>query len=229
VKIAIHQPNFLPWPGYFYKMSLCDTFVFLDDVEINSKSYTRRVKIRHQALADKSRWFTVPLEKHSDSKLIKEIKIDQSKDWIQNQQAILHNTYFDAPNWSKYQEWINNLYTQCDKYELLSEMNMFLVKEIANKLNIKCNFQLSSHLPVSGKADTYTYNIVKHLEGDVYIRGKGEQRYSRNSNWQTDSEIEVLNISYDTFIHDDHTGSWKSGYSIIDWMMYVGEPTPTLP
>ena len=223
MKIAIHQPNFLPWPGYFYKISLCDTFVFLDDVEINSKSYTRRVKMRHQANENSSRWFTVPLKRYSDSKLIKDIRIDQTKDWIKNQLAILHNTYFNAPQWTKNQEWLGNLYTQCNQYKLLSVMNMFLVKEIAKKLNIKCTFLLSSQLPVFGKADTYTYHIVKHLGGDVYVRGKGEQRYACNTNWQIDPSIKVVNINYDSYIQNDMTGSWKNGYSIIDWMMYREE------
>ena len=117
-------------------------------------------------------------------------------------------------------EWITQLYAQCKNFTQLAEMNIFLVQKIAQELQIKCKFLRSSTLPVSGKADTYTYNIVKHLEGSGYIRGKGEQKYAQNPNWQTDPTIEVVNINYDKFIQNDITGSWKNGYSVIDWMMY---------
>ncbi|MBK8887840.1 MAG: WbqC family protein [Saprospiraceae bacterium] len=40
--IAIHQPNFFPWLGYFYKMSKADVFVFHDNVQITKSGPTRR-------------------------------------------------------------------------------------------------------------------------------------------------------------------------------------------
>ena len=56
--VAIHQPNYLPWLGYFAKISEADEFVFLDDVQYSKNSYTNRVKVLH---ADKPRWLTVPV------------------------------------------------------------------------------------------------------------------------------------------------------------------------
>ncbi|MBB6215358.1 hypothetical protein HNQ80_001447 [Anaerosolibacter carboniphilus] len=33
MKLAVHQPNYLPWPGYFSKIAQCDIFVILDMVQ----------------------------------------------------------------------------------------------------------------------------------------------------------------------------------------------------
>ena len=208
-------------------MSLSDVFVFLDDVEINTRSYTRRVKIRHQATKESHQWLTVPLTAYPEKAKIHELNIDQSKQWVQRHMGIIQNTYVHAENFSRYKEWLTNLFAQCSDFTQLSEMNIYLVQQIAEKLQIKCRFLRSSELPVFGKADTYTYNIVKHLEGRAYMRGKGEQRYAQNPKWQTDPEIEVVNINYDKFIQNDNTGSWKNGYSIIDLLMTT-ETTPTL-
>jgi hypothetical protein len=219
VKIAIHQPNFLPWPGYFYKMSLCDVFVFLDDVQINRRSYTQRVKIRHQSISGKDRWLSVPIKKHPEKTLINHIQIDPSKKWTENHWKILQNTYRNAPNWDIYSPWMKELFDVCFEYTSLSEMNIFLIKEIAKNLDIKCKMIKSSALPVYGKADTYTYQIVKHLDGIAYIRGKGEQRYAKDPVWQIDQSIEVVNINYDPFMKNDPSGTWQNGFSIIDLLM----------
>ena len=80
----------------------------------------------------------------------------------------------------------------------------------------------SSALPVKGKADTYTYRIVKHLNGTTYIRGKGEQRYAKNPAWENDQSIGVMNIDYDPFLKNDPSGTWKNGYSVIDLLLTNG-------
>ena len=51
-KIAIYQPNFLPWLGYFYKMKQCDVFVILDDVLVSDgkrNSYFKQAWIKSSA------------------------------------------------------------------------------------------------------------------------------------------------------------------------------------
>ena len=60
MKVAIHQPNYLPWMGYFHKMHHADVFIFLDDVQFTKGSHINRVKI----LSGKGpRWLTVPVVK----------------------------------------------------------------------------------------------------------------------------------------------------------------------
>ena len=46
MRVGIHQPNFLPWRGFFSKIQACDTFVLLDDVQFErGKTFTSRTKI----------------------------------------------------------------------------------------------------------------------------------------------------------------------------------------
>src|ERR1700757_3691267 len=44
--VAAHQPNYLPWLGYFYKIAHCDVFVLLDDVQFTKNSYQNRTRIK---------------------------------------------------------------------------------------------------------------------------------------------------------------------------------------
>jgi hypothetical protein len=56
--VAIHQPNFMPWLGYFYKMAKADRFVYLDSVAFSKGGYTNRVQVKTQA---GPRWITAPV------------------------------------------------------------------------------------------------------------------------------------------------------------------------
>ena len=58
MKVAIHQPNYFPWIGYFYKMSLADVFVVLDDSQYSKNGYQNRVKIKTPT---GSVWMTQPV------------------------------------------------------------------------------------------------------------------------------------------------------------------------
>ena len=73
--IAIHQPNYFPWLGYFYKINACDEFVLLDTVQYqygNSISITNRCKIK---TGSGMQLLSVPVLKSSGSDLIMAMKI----------------------------------------------------------------------------------------------------------------------------------------------------------
>ena len=91
--IAIHQPNFIPWAGYFLKMAASDVFVFHDNVEITKSGPTRRVKISALQTVDYTQWLTVPLVKHSDFALIRELEISWQSDWTKKHLNQIKNAY----------------------------------------------------------------------------------------------------------------------------------------
>ena len=88
MKIAIHQPNFFPWAGYFYKIYLSDIFVFLDDVQYSKNSYTNRASI---ILEQKSSWLTIPIKSSLKTKIY-DIQVADSL-WKKKHLSKLVNAY----------------------------------------------------------------------------------------------------------------------------------------
>ena len=86
--IAIHQPNYLPWLGYFEKIRRADVFVFLDDCQFSKGSYTNRVRI------GQGEWLTLPVS-NSFGAAINETKI-ADPDWLEKHLARLEETYKKA-------------------------------------------------------------------------------------------------------------------------------------
>ena len=76
VVVGIHQPNFIPWPSYFNKISKSDIFIFLDDVEFTKNSLINRNSIKSN---DKELRLTVPVAHRSMRQLISETEIANHK------------------------------------------------------------------------------------------------------------------------------------------------------
>ncbi|HMT53749.1 MAG TPA: WbqC family protein [Saprospiraceae bacterium] len=189
--IAIHQPNFFPWLGYFYKMSKADVFVFHDNVQITKSGPTRRVKIKANNPNDDFQWLTVPLTKHSDFSLIKDLEISFEKNWIQKHLALIREAYRHYDNFQQFYPVLSAWYDEFHSFTSLSKLNIWLIKTIADYLEIKCVFYESSVLPVGGVSSAYNVNIVQHLGGSRYLSGKGGDNYQDHQQF-TERDIELM-------------------------------------
>ena len=216
--IAIHQPNYLPWLGYFHKVTHSDLFVFLDDVEFSKQSFTRRVHIRKSKWTKEKSYLIVPLRQHSDYSLINELKIDHSQNWQQKQLHQIKNTYSGAPAFEKIYASLKMWMDVSTQYTLLSEWNQFLIQSISEAIGIKTTFVCSSELPVNGKASEYNLNIVQYLSGSTYLSGKGGRKYQEEEDFRTKN----IHLQYSNFFdtpYPQKQGKWLGGLSIIDGLM----------
>ena len=75
--VAIHQPNFLPWLGFFAKLARADVFVLLDDAQFQKKRGTgsNRVKL---LVAGRAAWVTVPIVGYHGVRAIPEMRIGRA-------------------------------------------------------------------------------------------------------------------------------------------------------
>src|SRR5207237_5691820 len=75
--VSAHQPNFMPWLGFFDKMRKADLFVLVDHVQFERQNYQNRTRIK---TGEGPRWLTVPVNQRSRNELILEKTIDNSRD-----------------------------------------------------------------------------------------------------------------------------------------------------
>lgn len=139
MKIAINQPNYLPWLPYFHLISSVDKFYFLDNViTANGGSFINRNKL---ILNNKNYWITVTVKKDQKRKYFTETIIE--KNFIKNH---LEKFY----NFSKSEKYFDEVYDLLDKSfdqnkkNTLSEFNIFLIKSICDYLDIKTEFFLAT-------------------------------------------------------------------------------------
>ena len=77
--VTIHQPLHFPYLGFFQKMKVADVFVIFDDVKFCKNEFHNRNKFKNRE--GKDEWFTVPVEKKANSKLVKDVVVAEDFGW----------------------------------------------------------------------------------------------------------------------------------------------------
>ena len=117
--ISIHQPNYFPWPGYFFKILKSDIFVFLDDVQYSNNSFTCRTNI----LENKNKsWLSVPIKKKMGQKINQILIADL--EWKMKHLSKIKNCYLKTEHFSFLWDKINLIYN----YYLLLDSSLRFVK-----------------------------------------------------------------------------------------------------
>ena len=192
--IGIHQPNFLPWPGYFSKIVNSDIFVFLDDVKCSKNSFFNRNKFSSNASWF---WLGIPVSKSSYSLKINEVTVD-------NKFIDKHLKYFKLSHKknTREKEIIDAL---IDFYEIknqensinLSQFNIELIMLILSFLDCNTKIVKSSDLEINRehRKQDLLIEIIKSLGGKEYISGLGAKSYQEESKFLEND----ISICYNKF------------------------------
>jgi len=215
--VAIHQPNFLPWIGYFYKMYKSDIFVFLDNVQFSKNSYQNRVKIK---TSQGAQWLTLPVF-HKFGQLTKDVRINNNEKWKEKHLKTIELNYKKAPYFNQIYNLLVKVYTN-NKWELMTDFNIELITAICNFLDIKTKTVRASSLKTSGSATELLIDIVKKVGGDIYLSGKGGMKYQDENRFKEEN----ITLIYTNFKHPVYPQLWGEfieGLSIIDLLFNCGE------
>lgn len=146
MRIAIHQPNYIPWCGYFSKIKQCDIFVFLDDVLISpGQSYVYRVLINS---FHGPNWLSVPTHRFPNEE-IRNVRFADDR-WIQKHLSSLRTNYGRSPYFKEVFSYLEPIYNNPGIN--ISEFNIRLIKKICEYLEIQCTSELSSTINPKGES-----------------------------------------------------------------------------
>lgn len=171
--IFIHQPDFLPWIGFFQKLKKSDIFVVLDDVQFIRRGWINRDKI---LINNKHSWLTVPVKsKGKYEELIKNIMIDYSKNWVDEFSKTIFHNYHKCPYYEEHGPKMIKIFQKKQKY--LIDLNMELIEYVSRYFKIKRKIIFSSSLKLKKKKSEKILEILKLLNANEYITGSGSKNY----------------------------------------------------
>jgi len=216
---AIHQPNYLPWLGYFYKIYRSDVFVFLDNVQLpQGRSFANRNKIK---TAQNTMWLTVPCKKRNRAgQLISEVEIDNDINWRGKHWKTMEHNYGKASYFGKCCGFFQDLYRR--EWTKIAELNEYAIETIARMFGLNGQFTRASALKVSGAGTELLINICKVVGADTYLSGSGGKNYMDEGAFEKES----INLVYYDFKHPTYRQLWGDfvpNLSIIDLLFNEGE------
>lgn len=213
MKVAIHQPNYVPWAGYFFKVAQCDRFVFLDDAQYTKNSFINRNRIK---TPQGEHWLTIPVSV-SLGQLICEVK--PLPGWAERHLKTLQQSYAKTAGYKRYVEGIAAVLRA--EHANLAELNIALVGHFCDLLGIATPRVRASELGIAGSSDERLAAITAHLGGDAYLSGYG------GANYQLQQTFASKNIALETYkfrppAYKQQWGEFISGLSILDVLFCCG-------
>jgi len=170
MKLAIMQPYFLPYIGYFQLLAAADKFVVLDDVNYINRGWINRNRLLLNGVAHT---FTVPLRGASQNRLICEIELDDAQDWREKLLRTIRQAYRRAPCYVQasalLESIINHPSTRLDEFLLNS------IREIVSYLSLEVEIVASSHIYQNThlKGQERILDICRQEHASIYINPIG--------------------------------------------------------
>ena len=172
--VSIHQPEHLPYLGFFNKMSRCDKYVILDDVQYTKNNFQNRNKIISKN--NQEIWLTVPVSiKNHTKKTIKDIKVANVGNWQKKYLKTIEQVYSKHKYFELYIDEIKGII--CKDYTYLIDLNMDFICFFRNIFNISNELLFSSTLDINSFKSDRIVDICRVLDATVYLSGNGAKGY----------------------------------------------------
>lgn len=218
MKCAIMQPTYMPWAGYFNLIASVDTFVFLDDVQFDRRSWQSRNRIFD---GGKVAWLSCPVKKAPRDTLIKDLTLATDVNWQNTHAKKIQLNYAKAPFYDDLQGVLDTLLT--GEYLYLSQVNQALIGTICKLLGIHTACMTASQINAKGKRSEHLLSICKQLACTQYLSPQGSKAYLTQDDSFTHSGVELAFQNYDPAPYlQKHSGEYISHLSIIDVIANIG-------
>jgi hypothetical protein len=218
MKIAIHQPQYMPWIGYFNKIAQSDIFVFLDNVQFKKNEWQHRNRIRN---SQNWQWISIP-NSYSFPQLITEVKISNNG-WQKKHLRSIQICYGKTPFYKEYIHEFKEFYSQA--WDTIDKVSIDSIRLILKILGISVKTEVSSSYKFDGQASERLVNICKHFKADTYLAGIGGKGYMDESLFDR-SDIDIEYQDFHCPFYKQHWSKTKDDFipdlSILDLIFNCG-------
>lgn len=220
--VAIDQPNYIPWKGYFDMIHDVDLFVFYNDVQYTVRDWRSRNKI---ITPNGEQWLSVPAGSNRN-RLICEVTLPD-KSWQRKHFETMSFAYNKAPFFKKYIDFFAYVYME-KVWDYLFELDQYLIEHIAQDfLGIKTKFADSRDYPKEGAKHEKLLNLIRVLGGvDSYLSGPAAKDYIISDDYAKHG-IELWWKNYEGYpVYTQLSEQFNPYVSIIDLLFNVGDDAP---
>jgi len=219
MRVTIHQPEHMPWLGFFHKVNMADVYVVLDNVQYRRRYFQNRNKIRTR---NGWQWLTVPLTReHRDDLLIKDARVcNEDGAWKRKNLESIYHSYARAACFNQFWDEFRSVYDEA--HESLCAFNLSLIRFILAAFGIGSDILLASTLGVSGQKGDLILDICRALRADTYISGISGRDYLDFAQFEQ-SKIAVIVQEFHHPIYSQAFEPFLPCMSAIDLLFNCGD------
>ena len=224
--LAVDQPNYIPWKGYFDIIHDVDLFVFYNDVQYTTRDWRNRNTI---ITPNGSKWLSVPVGSSTD-RLICEVKIED-KSWQRKHYETIRFAYSRTPFFSEYRDFFEDCYLGRE-WDYLWELDQYLTVEISRRfLGIKTEFADSRDFKTNGQKHERLLSLIESIgesvgRVDVYESGPAAKDYMVIDDYKAKG-IAVRWKNYNGYPEYPQTvAEFTHNVSILDLLFNTGSDAP---
>ena len=216
--VAGHQPNYLPYLGFFDKMRRSDVFIIEDKVQFERQGFTNRNRI---LTLDGVRWLTVPVEHANKPLPINEVQIANhgKPSWGRKHWLTLKHSYCKTPFWNDYEDFFKETYES--EWNRLIDLNMHLIKGIMGFFKIDKPLVMSSTLAAKGKKTELIVAQCREVGAEVQLAGNGCKNYIEQDLFN-DQGIKLVFQDFVQPVYPQNCTRFIPNLSVVDYLFCVG-------
>lgn len=215
MKVAIMQPYFFPYIGYFQLIRAADKFVVLDDVNYINRGWINRNRM---LMNGKDFLFTVPLIGASQNRLINEIEIS-GNDFQNKMIKNFESAYKKAPFYSDVFPLLTEIISSPEK--LIGKLALRSLLTVCSYLEIKTLFVETSAVYGNShlKGQERIIDICKRNNATMYINPQGGRELYNKKHF-SENNIELKFLQPDEIKYPQFKNDFVPWLSIIDVLMF---------
>lgn len=217
--VAILQPGYLPWLGFFDQVNRADIFILYDDVQYDKHGWRNRNRIKGP---QGYHWLTVPVfhNAHGEFPILREARIDNKTSWAKKHLGTIRQYYSKAPSFGDLFEELNAILSQ--RWDFIAELDIVLITAFLKRLGITTPLIRSSELAIEGSQSGRLVNICHHFQATRYLSGDAAQSYLDTKLFR-DHGMEVEWQQFKHPVYPQQYGEFLPYLSIIDFLMNCKE------
>ena len=224
-----HQPNFLPYMGFFYKIFKADIFVLDDDVQYTTAGcHQGQIVVRHNSnvirVGDKAQKIVVPVKKRFADR-INDVEIVRDDKWKTKMIRTVELAYSKHPYSVAGMALLDEALSM--DFDYLADLNMFLIDVISKNFGFQAKIASASRdVPTKLKSNARNVFQCKKLGCDVYYSGIGGKAYNDESAYAEQG----IRLEYSDYkpvrYRQYHKNDFIENLSVLDYIMNCGYAIP---
>lgn len=216
--IAILQPGYIPWLGFFEQMAYADIFVYMDDVQYTRKDWRSRNQIK---VNGKGHWLSVPVKKMPLETKLGDIEISYDEPWQQKHISSIRLAYCNTPY---FQPLFDEIVVEIEAaHQYLWQLDVALVRVMAKHFAIQTPIAYSSSAPrITADKNGRIVEICKYFDAHCLYDGKAAADFIDTSLFE-DNGVKVIFQDYKHPVYTQGTGDFVPYMSALDLLFHTGK------